>query len=258
MSCLTLRAETAEKCFLPRLRLILCYIESDRESRAQSAIGIAKQAIRVQGAECAWLPVALRGGSRPDLRQRLAHGQRLGIDLQLDDGGLTCLQRGAQGRREVCGRLDGVAVGAEAARVGGEVRIDERGADHAARIFALLMHADGAVHAVVGDDGDDGQRILHGGRQLLAGHQEAAVALEIDDRAIGVRELGGDRRRQAVAHRAGGRRELRAIALVLEVAMQEGGVVAGAVGDDGVVGQDFRGRADHLGELHGARQRRWA
>ena len=87
------------------------------------------------------------------------------------------------------------------------------------------------------------------------GHQEAAVALEIDHRPRRVRELGGDRRRQPVAHRAGGGGELRAVALVLEVAVHEGGVVAGAVGDDAVLGQHPRDGAHDVGELHRARQR---
>ena len=56
-------------------------------------------------------------------------------------------------------------------------------------MLALLVHADRAVHAVVDHDDDDRQLILDGRRQLLAGHQEAAVAGEADHRAVGVASL---------------------------------------------------------------------
>ena len=76
---------------------------------------------------------------------------RLRIELEMDDRGLAGLQRAAIGRREIRGLLDHSAIAAERRGVGGEVRIAQLGRDHAARIFALLVHADGAVHAVVGD-----------------------------------------------------------------------------------------------------------
>ena len=50
--------------------------------------------------------------------------------------------------------------------------------------------------------------VLHGGGELLPVHQEIAVAGEGDDDAIGIELLGGDRGRQAEAHRAAGRPEL--------------------------------------------------
>ena len=43
--------------------------------------------------------------------------------------------------------------------------------------MTLLMHADRAVHAVVDDEDDDLQAVLHRGRKLLA-HHEVAVARE--------------------------------------------------------------------------------
>jgi hypothetical protein len=61
---------------------------------------------------------------------------------------------------------------------GGEIRIDQLRAEDALGVGAFLMHADGAVHAVVDDDEDDGQAVLHGGRQLLPVHHEAAVAFQ--------------------------------------------------------------------------------
>ena len=47
-----------------------------------------------------------------------------------------------------------------------------------------------------------GEPVLHRGRELLAAHQEVAVAGEADDDALGMHGLRGDRRRHAVAHRA--------------------------------------------------------
>ena len=44
------------------------------------------------------------------------------------------------------------AKAAERLGVGGEVRVLQIGRHHAGRIFALLVHADGAVGAVVDDD----------------------------------------------------------------------------------------------------------
>jgi len=44
---------------------------------------------------------------------------------------------------------------AEGARIGGEIRIGERGARNAARVLALLVHADGPVHAIVDHQHDD-------------------------------------------------------------------------------------------------------
>src|SRR5581483_607911 len=91
-----------------------------------------------------------------DLGESLARGKRLRIELELDDGGLGARERLAEGGGEIGGGLDGVAVRAEAPGKGRKVRIDEGGADDAARILALLVGADGAVHAVVGDNDDDG------------------------------------------------------------------------------------------------------
>src|SRR5262245_8844443 len=76
------------------------------------------------------------------LRQRLAHRERLGVELELDDGGAAGLQRLGEGGGEIAARRHREALGAEAPGVGGEVRIDQRGGDDAARIFALLVRAD--------------------------------------------------------------------------------------------------------------------
>ena len=72
----------------------------------------------------------------------------------------------------------------------------------ALRIFALLVHADGAVGAVVDEDDEQVGAVLGGGRQLLPVHQEIAVAGDADHRPVLEAERGGDRGGQAVAHRA--------------------------------------------------------
>ena len=57
---------------------------------------------------------------------------------------------------KIGGFLNDRAVAAEGARVTGEIRISQFCDDHAAGIFALLMHADGTVETVVGDHEDHG------------------------------------------------------------------------------------------------------
>src|SRR6185295_19628431 len=99
-------------------------------------------------------------------------------------------------------------------------------------IMALLMHADGAVHAVVDDDEHGRGAVLERGRQLLPVHQEAAIAVERDDDSIGMHQLRYHSRRRAVPHGAAGWRELRAKAPELVKAMRPDRVVAGAVAEN--------------------------
>ena len=94
---------------------------------------------------------------------------------------------------------------AEGAGVGGEIRISEIGRVHESRVAPLLVHADGPVLAVVDDDDHDSEPVPDGGRQLLAGHEEASVAGEGDDGAVRMHRLRGDGRRQPVSHRPAGR-----------------------------------------------------
>ena len=173
----------------------------------------------------------------------------------MDDRGLAGGERALEGRAEVRGLLDRLAMAAEGAGVGGEVGVLQLGAVDARRILALLVHADRAEHAVVDHRDHDVGAVLHGRRELLAVHQEAAVARQRHDHAVGLGDLGRDRRRHAVAHRAAGRRELGLEAAILEEAMQERRVVAGAVGDDRIVRQPLVQPGDHLAHVHRAGQR---
>ena len=80
-------------------------------------------------------------------------------------------------------------IAAERLRIGDEIRIVQRGGDDAAGIFALLVHADGAVQAVVGEHHDHRQFVLHGGGEILPGHQEIAVAGDAHHGALGVQSF---------------------------------------------------------------------
>src|SRR5205085_9403113 len=103
-------------------------------------------------------------------------GNGVGIYAQLDDRRLARLGGTLIGRREVLGPLHRFTIAAERARIRGEVWIFQLGAIHAPRIFALLVHADRAVEAVVHHHRDKIRAVLRGGGDLLTGHEEVAVA----------------------------------------------------------------------------------
>ena len=142
-----------------------------------------------------------------DLRQRLVGVIASGSSLISMIAGLPLAARPLEGRREVGGRLHCLAMAAIGAGQGGEIGVFQVGRDNAAREFALLMHADGAVDAVVDDDDDDRQVVLHRGREFLAVHLEASVAGEGDDLAL--RETAPWRRRRRACHSPSSRRSAR-------------------------------------------------
>ena len=98
-----------------------------------------------------------------------------------------------------------------------------------------------------------GSLVLHGGSELLAVHHEAAIAVPGDDDPLRIDGFGGDGGRHAIAHGTAGRRQLGAEAPVAVEAVQPGGVVAGAVGEDRIARQMLAEIAHHLAELHGPR-----
>src|SRR5260370_25271690 len=108
----------------------------------------------------------------------------------MEDGGFFRVYRRIERRREWGGRLHCGAEAAERAGIGGEIRVLERGRRNAPGILALLVHADGAVHAVIDHDHDDRQLVLDGGRELLAVHEKAAVPREADDAALALEPPG--------------------------------------------------------------------
>ena len=90
----------------------------------------------------------------------------------------------SQGRRELLGARHRFAVRAVGARQRGEIGVDQIGAVDPPGIVALLVHADGAVHAVVDDDERRREAVVHGGGEFLAVHQKASVAVPGHDDPI--------------------------------------------------------------------------
>ena len=191
----------------------------------------------------------------PDRRERGGRGDGIGVDAQLEDRRLARGAGALERRREVLGALHDLAVRAECARIRGEVRIPQLGAEHAPGVLALLVHADRAVKPVIDDQRHERRAVLHCRRDFLSCHQEVAVAAQRDHVALRQGELGGERGRVAIAHRAVGRSELGAEALVAEVPVQPAGEVAGAAGDDRVLGKLRAEPLDHLAVLQLSRHR---
>src|ERR1700681_1603929 len=96
----------------------------------------------------------------------------------MNDGGLAGPLGRPESRRKVRGLLDRRAEAPERARIGGKIRIAQLSARYAARIFALLVHPDRPVKTVVGNDDDDRGIKLDRGGEVLAIHEEIAVAAE--------------------------------------------------------------------------------
>ena len=167
---------------------------AQRRQAAPAAADVSQSTLRRQ-----------RLGAR--FAQRAYRRQCFRADRKFDDGRQAASHGFIESAREVFGALD---MGAKAAAGAGkrrEVGVGQIGAGDTAGIGPLLMHPDGAVHAVVADDHDQRQPVFDRGHELQPGHLEAAVAGERDDRALGMLQLGGDGRGQAIAHRTRGRRE---------------------------------------------------
>ena len=105
--------------------------------------------------------------------------------------------------------VDGFGVDAEGGGEGGEVGGVE--VDAVGLVAALLLVvAEHPVAAVVDDHGGQGDLLLRHRGELAAGEQEAAVAGDRDDRAVGAGQRGAERRREGVAERAPAERDLQA------------------------------------------------
>ena len=98
---------------------------------------------------------------------------------------------------------------------------------------------------------------MDGGRELLSGHQEIAVAGEGDDGAFGMAQLGRHRRRQAVAHGAAGRAQDGAETPIAVETVDPDREIAGPVAQDGVVVQALVEPGQNLAHLHRALNLRW-
>src|SRR5205085_2381685 len=137
------------------------------------------------------------------------------------------------------------------------IRVLQAGRRNALRIVVLLVHTDRAVHAIVDDRDDDRDVILHGGCELLTVHQEVAVAGKANDSSARMHALRHHSRRQPVAHRAGGGRELRRKRTEAVETMDPAGEIAGAIADDGIGTKLLAQPAHYLAILEFAGQLAW-
>eukprot|EP01035_Chromulina_nebulosa_P039317 gene39317-53149_t len=181
--------------------------------------------------------------------------RRVRIEQAVNDRGLARGDRTLEGRAELLGRLDALAMPAKGARIGRKVRILQRRRRDAARILPLLMHPDRPIHAVVDDDDDDREVILDGRGEILPVHQEAAIAGEGHDGALRIEPLGADRSRHAIAHRARGRGQLRRELREAVEAVHPGRVIARAIAQDRIVRQVVAQPAHHFARVEGAGDR---
>ena len=182
------------------------------------------------------------GAQVADRRRR---GDRLGIDFDMQDR----RQAGGRppGRRRRIGRSARPRRSRHRHAKGGEIRVAQPGRVRPPGIMFSCMR-------MVPNMPLSTTTLMVGALYCmavatLAMHHETAVAGKGHRHAIGTGDLGGHRRRHAIAYRARGRRQLRAIALV-EIAMDPGGVIAGAVTDEGVFRQITVEPADNLAHLH--------
>ncbi len=112
------------------------------------------------------------------------------------------------------------------------------------------MVADRAVACVVEDEDDRAGAFPDGRLQLGAGHPQATVADERDDRPARRGKGRRDGGREAVAHRSGAGPEVGARPADPEAPRRPAAEVAGVGGDDGVRGQRPLQRRDHAAGVH--------
>src|SRR5207248_3145858 len=124
------------------------------------------------------------------------------LNRAFDDRQVAVRQRFGHGSRYVLKIRN-----ASALRAVGMSQLDEVGApkvvgEGTAGEVDLLIGFHRAVGVVVEDDGDDRYLVVHGGRELLAGEEKAAIAGQRHDRAGGVRQLGANCGWEGVAEAA--------------------------------------------------------
>ena len=154
---------------------------------------------------------------------------------------------------DVVAQRDADRLDAERPGPGGEIRIVQFRPRDAVGIMPFLVGADGAVAAIVGNDHLDLGAILHGGGDLLAGHQHAAVADEHDGHAGGIGERRRDGAGHAEPHGAGDDADQQIVGRHLPVAMHPGRHVAGIERDRRGLRRLRRDRHDHLAEINPVR-----
>src|SRR5690606_38353116 len=151
---------------------------SDCQSRLPSMDMVGVVIVKVLSGKGGRSPRCQRVG--PDGGQRLARGDAVGVVAEFEQGGqvLPFGKRTGAGKRgpEIGSALYGFAVAAIALDNLREVRVVEAQRDVAAGKIAFLVGADRAPHAVIEQQNDDAQPVLHGYSQFLHIHLEAAVA----------------------------------------------------------------------------------
>ncbi len=149
-------------------------------------------------------------------------------------------------------------VAADAADAAGFGQLGEVGVLHGGLAVALLVEEilpllDHALEVVVEDGDFDRDVVFGGGGEFVHGHEEAGVAVDVDDDFAGAAELGADGAGEAVAHgaQAAAGDHLAGIAPAVEL----GGphlMLADAGGDDGFavgLAVDFFDHVLRLGDL---------
>src|SRR6185312_5946162 len=116
----------------------------------------------------------------------------------MDDRRLSRRSCSSKCSRKIGAFFNDRTVAAERECIAGKIRIAQIGGNHTAGIFAFLMHADGTVDTVVGDENDHGQLVLDGGREILPGHQEITVARHAHDNAVAMASAGKFSRSQTM------------------------------------------------------------
>src|SRR5258708_1050490 len=104
--------------------------------------------------------IAGPGGATPGKPVGLAHFAAASREGRWGGGGGAGGQRYTRGFRKILGAVSRGAKPAAGPRECCQIGVRQIGAGDPARIMPLLMHADGAVHAVVADDHDDRQPVF--------------------------------------------------------------------------------------------------
>jgi hypothetical protein len=110
------------------------------------------------------------------------------------------------------------------------------------RVFALLVHADRAKHAIVQQQDDAFAAVLHGSGQLLTVHQKITITRNRERHATR-QHIGGNARWHPVAHGPCSRSQLCLVALdpsmVLEKAVNPTREITCAIGQHRIDRQMF-------------------
>ena len=198
-----------------------------------------------------------------DLRQAATGRDHLWVERDFDQCALWTRKCCQQLSFKLPGVRDANARVAVRPRESCKVWVGKPGATHVVRVFALLVHAYRAKHAIVQYQNNAFCADLRRCGELLPIHHEIAIACDGEGDALtGHRVFGqnirGNTCRHAVAHGAiGGSKlgfEAFGQAVVLVEAVQPAGKVACAIGQHGICWQVLLQRGNDGGHVDGARE----